>query len=163
MFTNKWSQCTLTSALLFQHIITCSGCKLSGVLTVHRNTKQKTSPLKYRLSTVSFPKYVPPTFCTLLWAKSGEGVFAQMFARILVLSRLYAPPLFLIQLWQLPRLSGWTAALINVYYRKSAALVLKLSQEASKQLALSVVINRGQPHISSANSKNLGCGQRMGL
>ena len=78
------------------------------------------------------PKICPP-FCTLLRGKSGEWAFA----RILISSRTYAPP-------AVPRTIMTTAderhaVSMNMYYRKSAALVLKLSQEASQQLASSVV------------------------
>ena len=68
--------------------------------------------------------------------REGEGVKSLWKKQ----TNMHTPLLpFITQSWQLPRLSGWMAASMNVYYRKSVALVLKLSQEASKQLALSVI------------------------
>ena len=40
---------------------------------------------------------------------------------------------------RLPQLSGRTAALLYMYYKKSVVLVLILSQKVSKQLASSIV------------------------
>ena len=40
---------------------------------------------------------------------------------------------------RLPQLSGRTAALLYMYYKKSVVLVLILSREVSKQLASSIV------------------------
>ena len=40
---------------------------------------------------------------------------------------------------RLPQLSGRTAALLYMYYKKSVVLVLILSGEVSKQLASSIV------------------------
>ena len=47
---------------------------------------------------------------------------------------------------------------MNVYYRKSAPLVWKLSQKASKQLASSAITGDDPVyvHVSSASNKNLG-------
>ena len=84
-------------------------------------------------------KIHPPHFCTLLLDKSREKGFARMFT----LSRAYTPSLSSRSLeymrsqqsQRLLRLSERTAASVNVYYEKSAALALILSQDAQKQLA----------------------------
>ena len=79
----------------------------------------------------------PPLFAHYFEAKvRREGAFA----RILILSRTFVPPTVPHTIaQQLPGGSGWMAALMDAYYRKSVVFVLKLSQEASKQLTSSVV------------------------
>ena len=113
----------------------------------------------YMAYTIGSQKYTHP-FCIPHLGKSGEGVFARIFNS----SCAYAPP-FVPLSRQLPLLSGRTAALMNMYYRKSAALVFTLSQEASKQLASSVVTGDDlvQVRIPSASNIKLGGGQRMRL
>ena len=66
---------------------------------------------------------------------------------ITVNPRKYAPPFFhttLRQKWGVGVCSNINFTSMNVYYRKSAALALKLSQEASQQLA-SPVVAGGNP------------------
>ena len=67
--------------------------------------------------------------------KGGEGGFLKYLIVSCVCPSLRPPQLSR----QLPQLSGRTAASMNVYYRKSAALVFILSQKTLKQLASSVV------------------------
>ena len=123
--------------------------------------------LLHSSSTISSRKYAPP-FCTLLLDKSGEGVFA----RIISSSRAYAPPSiprsveYSRQIRQslLPRLSERMAALLNVYYGKSVALALVLSQEVPKQLASSVVM-RATPRkfmLPVRATKNLAVARKWG-
>ena len=100
----------------------------------------------YILYYCKLPKIQPP-FCTLLWSKNEEGAFAQ----ILILSRAYSPSAVPhISAWQsqqLPRLSGRTAASINLYYRKSVALCVDTKPRGIKQTCI-ISGDRGRPRIS---------------
>ena len=54
------------------------------------------------------------------------------------------------------------AALLNIYYGKSAALILILSQPRGIKAAYIITDDRGQ-HEATASSKNLGSGQQITL
>ena len=91
----------------------------------------------------------PPILHTTLRQKWGRGIFLNI--QWLLISLMHRPPRFLVivtsgienQQWLL-LISGKTATLLNMYYGKSAALVLILSWKVSKQLAL-LLVTRDDP------------------
>ena len=75
------------------------------------------------LYSVSCPKYTPP-FSTLLSGKSGKGVFILKSQLVVCIHPSLHPVIDNHD--DLLRLSGRMAALLNMYYRNSAVLVLIL-------------------------------------
>ena len=82
------------------------------------------------LYSVSCPKYTPP-FSTLLSGKSGKGVFILKSQLVVCIHPSLHPVSYNVTHKidnhdDLLRLSGRMAALLNMYYRNSAVLVLIL-------------------------------------
>ena len=110
-------------------------------------------------SNTEIPENIPCPFCTLLWGKSGEGMFSGIFN----FASAYVPSDFSQNLYYVRArgrqsgLSGRTAVSLNMYHGKSPTLLLILIREASKQLASSWWQGTtSHKFIPSSSNKSLG-------